>query len=1627
MSNDPMARAAAETTAADADGIADAPAGPGTTAPQPPTLTGSGLSVFVRALFASTDPATLADLDPERLSKAAVEAFSSLAERPRGRHQIATRPSAVVPGGTVLEIVNDDMPFLLDSVLAEVQARGLEAALVLHPIYKADRAPDGRLEAVVAPGDGQWRDERQESYIAVHLGPMSAPRQAELTAAVSNILDEVRLVVDDWRPMQARVRAAVDALRRTAVPAAAEIVDEDLAFLEWLLAGNFTFLGVREFRLNGTPETGELVTDEAAGLGLLTDPEVQVLRRDSTLVAMTPEVRQFFFSADPIIIAKANVFARVHRRVHMDYVGVKLFDAGGTVTGELRIVGLFTSSAYTQSPCAIPILRRKAARVMAGLDLPPESHAGKELVNALETFPRDELFQISIDDLERWIAAILDLELRPRIRVLLRYDRFDRFVSALVFVPRERFSTANRAAVGELLAERFGGYIAAFYPHFREGPLVRVHFIVARRAGPMPVLPAAELEQAIATTLRTWRDELKAAISATGPGASDVLARYREAFPGGYAEAFTPARAIEDIARIERLGGDRTAGIDLHRAPGMEGHRLHAAIYCLDEPIRLSDRVPMLEHLGFTVIDERTWRVSPRLDGAPRVVVLHDMVLETFDGRDVETGGTLDVRLEEAFLAVFKGHADSDAFNRLVMVAGLKWREAAVFRAYAAYLRQLGSAFGPRYIADTLAAHPAIVRDLIALFHQRFEPSAASSDAARQAACETIAARIETSMAAVASLDQDRILRLVLALIEATVRTNFHRLDDDGALPATLAFKLDGAALAMAPAPRPFREIFVSSPRVEGVHMRFAPIARGGIRWSDRPQDYRTEVLGLAKAQQVKNAVIVPAGAKGGFLPKRLPRGGVRDEIQKEGIAAYSIFVSAMLDLTDNIVEGVIVPPRGVVCHDGDDPYLVVAADKGTATFSDLANAIAEARGFWLGDAFASGGSAGYDHKGLGITARGAWECAKRHFREMDHDIQTEPFRVVGVGDMSGDVFGNGMLLSPAIKLVAAFDHRDIFLDPDPEPLASLAERQRLFDLPRSSWAEYDAARLSPGGGVFSRQAKSIPLSPQVKALLGVTAEALSPNEVMRAILTAETDLLWFGGIGTYVRAASESDLDVGDRANDPLRVAATELRTKVVGEGANLGMSQRGRIEAAARGIRLNTDFIDNSAGVNTSDQEVNIKIALAPAVRAGRLAVAERNRLLTEMSGDVAATVLRNNYQQSLALSLAERRQARDLGSLARLIRDLEARGLVHRGLEALPGDHDLAERARLGHGLTRPELAIALSYAKIALLQDLLASTVPDDPYLSGLLLDYFPPALRQPFAAAISEHRLRREIVATTLTNGLVNRLGPSGPLMLADTTGRPITEVAFAFMVARGTLDLADLWRQVDALDGIVSGGAQLDLYERLRHALIVAATGILREGWATRPLSDTIANLRAGRDAIAGGLEKLAPPALAARLAADAAAMAGRGVPLALATEVARLAVMVETPAIVVTAEKSGASVVEAARILIALAAHLRIDEIVARARQLAPGDDYERLAVGGAEASLGEAQRRLAIAYLRRPAADPLEPAPWLAGCGGLAARAKADLEAIASAHEMSLARLAVAAARLSGLVQAIEAPSTI
>ncbi len=1578
------------------------------------------LRSFSSLLFAGA-PDGIDQFTPEALAGLARDGFAFAEQKPNGRHKIRWQKLALntrhgTHAFTAIEIINDDMPFLVDSIIDELQARGLTARIVLHPILKVERTSSGELSRIIGAGDRNWGDGSQESWILILLDPMAADDAEDLTNTLSGVLDDVRVSVMDWRTMTARVDQAVRTLEKSPPSIAPGLLSESLAFCRWLLEGQFTFLGLREYKLVGNAQTGELVPVEGSGLGVLRDPSLNVLSRRGTPFAMTPEIRNHFFTLQPLIITKSNIMSRVHRRVFMDYIGLKTYKPDGSISGELRLVGLFTSQAYTQAPQQIPFLRHKVATVLAESGYPPGSHAAKSIANVLANFPRDELFQIGEQRLLTWARGIVELDLRPRVRVFARRDRFERFVSVLVYVPRDRFSTIVRERIGEDLAQAYNGRVRAFTPFFPEGPLVRVHFIIGLKDNGRPDVSDQELEARITESTRTWDDQLTDALRQGNEELAVLAPKYLGAFPPGYTSNFNAARALEDVSRIQRLSPDNPLAIDFHSEDQQGGRRVRAAIYRFDQPIPLSERVPVLENFGFSVIDERSYRVTPRFASGVREVALHDMVLETAHGTPIDLKAH-DVRMEMGFLAVFRGDADNDSFNQLIISASADWREVAMLRAYSAYMRQIGSTFGLRYIAETLNRHAGMARDFIELFRTRFDPDLFEAIEERGEAEGAIRERIDGALANVASLDEDRILRQYVNLIMATLRTNFFQRDADGCPPKTVAFKFSPKSIDALPAPKPYREIWVYCPRVEGVHLRFAPIARGGIRWSDRAQDFRTEVLGLSKAQQVKNAVIVPEGAKGGFLPKHLPRTGSRDDINKEAVAAYRIFISAMLDITDNIVDGHVVPPKRVVRHDGDDPYLVVAADKGTATFSDYANELAQAHNFWLGDAFASGGSAGYDHKRMAITARGAWECVKRHFREMDIDIMTEPFSVIGVGDMSGDVFGNGMLLSRATRLVAAFDHRDIFIDPEPDLEKSYAERKRLFDLPRSSWQDYDKSLISKGGGVFSRAAKSIPISPEMAALLGIDAASMTPAELMHTILKSEADLLWFGGIGTYIRASHESHEHVGDKANDAIRVTAAEVRAKVIGEGANLGVTQPGRIEYATRGGRLNTDFIDNSAGVNSSDQEVNIKIALGPVVASGQLEPEARKALLASMTEDVAEACLLNNYQQSLAISLAERSSVRDLGYLARLMRALEGRGIIDRKLEALPSRAEMAQKQAAGVGMTRPELAVLLSFSKIALSTDLIASTVPDDPVCAPILTNYFAPVLREKYLEEIRTHRLRREIITTGLTNAMLNRGGPAMAVRLADESGLGVDDVATAFIAATAIFHLPDLWHGIDQLDGKMPGQAQLELYARVQDVLLEQVAHQLRHESGAE-LAATIAAHRAGADELAANLNDCATSQQLTALTETKQRYENYGASADIASRVALLDLLGHAPAVTRLAHETDRSIVDSARIAFAAADYFRLDELKAKAATLQLRDYYDRLAVNGAIHTLEAARRALAAEILKAPGTADF--AAWQSAHGQRLARAKASLDEMIASGEVTVSRLTVAASQVRDLAKA-------
>ncbi|WP_134500929.1 NAD-glutamate dehydrogenase [Microvirga pakistanensis] len=1577
---------------------------------------------FVRDLYGRVPPEDLAAYSPAALAELAAAAYEHLkAPRIGGNEDIRLVDLEVEREGrrrdvTVLEIVNDNMPFLLDSTLAELVDQGYEPYLVAHPILAVERDSQGGLVRLVGEATGTGRHGvKRESFIQVHLPRIDDTETRDrLIESMRRVHKDVSLAVHDWPGMRARIAEIVQTYRLNPPPLPDDEVREAVAFLDWIARDNFTFLGLREYRLPAADTAADPV--EGSGLGLLRDPSVRVLRRGHELVAMTPEIRAFLEKPKALIITKANVKSRVHRRAHLDYVGVKLFDMDGRLQGELRIVGLFTASAYTNTTAEVPYLRHKVAKVVARAGFDPASYAGRSFLNVLENYPRDELFQIDEDTLYRFAIDIMNLSERPRVRALARADEFDRFVSVLVFVPKDRYDTSVRHRIGQFLAGIYEGRISASYPDYPEGPLARTHYIIGRDEGRTPQVARDMLEKGIVSIVRTWGDSLRDRLDETlgGARARALATRYAEAFSAAYREAFGAEHAIKDIALLEQLSEARPRAVDLYRREGDDETRVNLKVFSRSAALPLSDRVPLLENLGFRVVNERTYRVvSTGVTGMDRVW-LHDMALERAAGGAIEID-EIQALIEAALLALFRGLAESDGFNRLVLEAGLGWRDVAMVRTLGRYLRQIQVTYAQDYLADTLARHAEIAKTIVKLFYARFDPRQ-GGEAEAEAAVRAV---IEEQLKDVTSLDDDRILRRFINLIEAAVRTNFFQLESNGLPRQTIAFKFECAKVEGLPLPKPLYEIFVYSPRVEGVHLRYGKVARGGLRWSDRPQDFRTEVLGLVKAQQVKNAVIVPVGAKGGFVPKHLPPASDRQAWLAEGIESYRIFVRTLLQLTDNIEGDRVVAPADTVRHDADDPYLVVAADKGTATFSDTANALSIEKGHWLGDAFASGGSQGYDHKKMGITARGAWEAVKRHFREMDIDIQKEPVTVAGVGDMSGDVFGNGMLLSRSIRLVAAFDHRDIFLDPDPDPEDSYRERERLFNLPRSSWQDYDKSLISSGGGVFPRNAKSIPLSPEVRALLGLDKTQATPAEVMTAILKAPVGLLWFGGIGTYIRSSAETDEQVGDRANDPIRITGADVRAKVIGEGANLGATQRGRIEAAQHGVRLNTDAIDNSAGVNTSDVEVNIKIALTIPERDGRLSEDARNALLADMTDEVAGLVLRNNYLQTLALSLSEQRGLADLGFARRLMQMLEAQGRLNRKVEYLPDDATLTERARRGEALTRPELAVLLAYAKLSLHDELLDSAVPDDPYLGKELERYFPAAMRERFPDAIAHHRLRREIIATQLANAIINRGGPTMVARLVDQTGADAPTIAAAYAATRDSFGLTEMNVAIDALDGVVPGKLQLRLYGELQDLLMNRIVWFIRNvDFSSHSLDTIIGAYRAGIAEVERSLpETLSPEALAA-LNARAKALMDQGTPEDLARRIAALPDLVAAPDVVLTAQKTGKPVGDIACTHFALEATFRLGSLIGAAQEIAVSDYFDRLALDRAIDSIAYAHRGLTAEVAAQDVSGADAVQAWSERRGADVSRIRSAVDSIVSSG-LTLSKITVAASLLGDLAR--------
>ncbi len=1358
---------------------------------------------FVRQYYHWVPPDDLSGRTQRDLCGAALAHWQLALERRAGEARVRVyNPESGADGWqsahTVVEIISDDMPFLVDSVTMELGRQGCSIDLVIHPVIRVRRNESGHLTEVLAPAVEDSDAIAESVFHAEVARELDPDARARLEEGVERVLREVRAAVEDWPAMRARVEEIVSELETNPPPIDAGEVSEGKELLRWLAENHFTFLGYREYELTEQDGEGGLKVLSDSGLGILRTP-----KRDFT--ALKPKALALARSPHLLVITKANSRSTVHRPAYLDYIGIKRISDDGQVVGEMRFLGLFTHFTYQESPQRIPLLRGKVAAVLERAAFPPDSHDAKALTEILESYPRDSLFQTETEELFGIAMGILGLGERQRLRLFARADPLDRFMACLVLIPRDRFNTQNRERVGRILTEAFGGSHLDWSLQLSESVLVRVHYIVRCPDGVPEDFNIKELEDRLARAIRAWSDDLRDELqNQLGEERAAALAkRYGSAFPPAYCDDRPASEAVGDIDRLEQLLDNGGPVISLYEA----GEGSKRAVRCKllsSTGIALSDVLPMFEHMGTRVFDERPYEVKPA-DADP--VWLYDFGLRSAV-EDLERAREL---FERAFLDVWRGELEDDGLNGLVLEAGLTGREVTILRAIARYLRQAGIAFSDAYMERTLIAHPDIARLLVKLFVARFDPERTDPELA-----ERLGRAVEMAIDGIPSLDEDRILRSFLSVLGAILRTNYFRTDAPGPAEGVrrdfLSFKLDPDEIPLLPLPRPSFEIFVYSPRVEGVHLRGGRVARGGLRWSDRPEDFRTEILGLMKAQMVKNALIVPVGSKGGFVVKRPPADGGREALTEEGIACYKTFLSGLLDLTDNIdASGKCVPPPEIVRYDEDDPYLVVAADKGTAAFSDIANGVSADYGFWLGDAFASGGSQGYDHKAMGITARGAWESVKRHFRELGTDIQTTDFTVVGIGDMSGDVFGNGMLLSKHIRLVAAFNHMHIFLDPNPDAERSFAERKRLFELGRSAWSDYDESSISEGGGIYARSAKSLSISGQVKEVLSIEADRLAPTELISAILRAPVDLLWNGGIGTYVKSSRESNADVGDKANDALRVDGDELRCRVVGEGGNLGFTQLGRVEYALEGGRINTDAIDNVAGVNCSDHEVNIKILLGGLVTSGEMSEDERNALLVEMTDAVAENVLYGSYTQTQAISLALAQAAAMVDVHGRLIRELEQGAGLHRDLEFLPDDEEIGERKVAHQGLVAPELAVVMAYCKIHSYAQLLESDLPEDPYLGHDLERYFPAPLPERYASQMQNHRLRREIIATLVANQLVDRAGTTFAFRLAEETGASISLLARAYAVAREVFEMRDFWHEVEGLDNKVAAETQLEI------------------------------------------------------------------------------------------------------------------------------------------------------------------------------------------------------------------------
>ncbi len=1588
---------------------------------------------FLEQYFAHVSEEDLGE-DPRTRAAAALNHLVWARTRKPGRALVrAFNPDEQTHGWhsphTVVQVVNDDMPFLIDSITMRMNALGHAIHLTLHPIIHVARDGRGRLT--------NWRataadDHLRESLIHIEVARETDPTVLkDLEEALHSTLNDVRSAVEDWAEMLARLRDSSRQLRARTTKADALLDDalreESCAFLDWLADDHFTVLGYREQSLVRGARSDRLVPRPDTGLGILR-PSL----RDPESLTLTGVARDEARSDNPLVVTKIAMRSTVHRPARLDYIGVKVFGRNGRPVAERRFLGLFTSDAYHRRPRNVPLIRRKVDEVFARFAIDHRSHRGKRLQHILDTFPRDDLFQISIEDLTRISFGILGLQERHRVRLFWRRDPFGRFYSCLVYMPRDLYSVAARSQVEQILQEGFAGVEAETEVTLSESTLARLAVTIRKAPDSIDAAPdTAALQNRIGEAVRGWNERVREALLNRLPEdvALRLLHRYAELFPAIYRHEAGAGRAADDIVLLAAMQDEQKAlmtHLESRASRDIESDAARNAaadvtpdvaadvtwrfsIYRHHGAIPLYQALPILENMGMKVVSEQSFALEPAADG----LLIQDFILQAADTTTADDSTTQ--RFNDCFARVVAGDTDNDRFNSFVLNAGLTWRETALIRAYSRYILQTGLPFSQDYMQQVLARYPRFCRALVDRFHAHFDPDASAS--LRRRRLDASNDRLRAELDEVSTLDEDRILRAFLAVIDATMRTNFFQLVDGRAKPY-LSFKLDSSKVPELPRPWPMFEIFVCSRLMEGIHLRCGRVARGGIRWSDRREDFRTEVLGLMKAQQVKNVVIVPRGAKGGFVCKRLPAHDA-EASRREVAACYENFIRGLLDVTDNIVDGRTVRPQRVLARDGDDSYLVVAADKGTATFSDRANRIADEYGFWLGDAFASGGSTGYDHKKMAITARGAWEATKRHCREIGVDAESDPITVIGIGDMSGDVFGNGMLLSRSIRLVAAFNHRHIFIDPAPDLQASFRERQRLAQLPRSGWDDYDVATLSPGGGIYARSSKSIQLSAEVRQLLEVTAEAVTPPELIRAILRAPADLLWNGGIGTYVKSTHESHADAGDPANDNVRVNGSELRCRIVAEGGNLGFTQPGRIEFARRGGRINTDFIDNSGGVDSSDREVNLKVLLNPALNDGRLRLHNRNRLLAAMTDQIASAVLASNHAQTQALSVLESRARERLGEHARVIRLLEREGLLDRHVEQLPTDEQMEERRAEQRGLTRPELAVIFSYSKIQLTASLVDSDIPEDRFVVSELRGYFPARVVRRFPDLLERHPLRREIIAMRIASSMINRMGPFFVLRVAEETGASVAEIARAYAIAREIFGVRRLWQDVENLDGRIETSTQYDAIFQISRMLRRSVHWLLERHRADLTITSVVRRFAPAVDEVLTAMPELASGRTRRQLQRATADLMQLGLPETLAQRVAALTVTTRVLDIAEVARELRLPVRAVAELHFELARGLKLDWLRDQIEALKVDGRWSAVARSALRETLAREQRRLLTGILaNRGRSQPRAAlAQWLGSARERIVRVRRLLDEIGSAGPPDFAALSVALRELDRL----------